>query len=111
MSSSSSGRCSRRNTVLMLTWCGPKPWIASRKAKQTLPKYLYSDLDFVSVRIVTVAEGETSEMHIGFKDTMNAMFVKDLAPTTHRGMHRRVEAAKSGGGNAYVSAITIVPAG
>ncbi len=32
---------------------------------------------------------------------MNALFLKDLALKTHRGMRGRVEAGKSGGGNAY----------
>ena len=40
-------------------------------------------------------------MHIGLKGTMNALFLKDLALKTHRGLRGRIEAGKSGGGNAY----------
>lgn len=40
-------------------------------------------------------------MHIGLKGTMNALFLKDLAAKTHRGLRGRVEKGKSGGGNAY----------
>ncbi|WP_284257338.1 recombinase family protein, partial [Acidocella aquatica] len=62
---------------------------------------LYKRLSFADVRIVTIAEGEISEMHIGLKGTMNALFLKDLALKTHRGLRGRIEAGKSGGGNAY----------
>ena len=62
---------------------------------------LYKRLSFADVRIVTIAEGDISEMHIGLKGTMNALFLKALALKTHRGLRGRVEAGKSGGGNAY----------
>ena len=32
---------------------------------------------------------------------MNALFLKDLAAKTHRGLRGRIEVGKSGGGNAY----------
>ena len=35
------------------------------------------------------------------KGTMNALFLKDLAAKTHRGLRGRVEAGKSGGGICY----------
>jgi DNA invertase Pin-like site-specific DNA recombinase len=50
---------------------------------------------------VTIGEGDISEMHIGLKGTMNALFLKDLAIKTHRGLRGRVSAGKSGGGNSY----------
>jgi site-specific DNA recombinase len=62
---------------------------------------LYQALTFASVGIVTLSEGRVDEMHIGLKGTMNALFLKDLAAKTHRGLRGRVEAGKSGGGNAY----------
>jgi len=62
---------------------------------------LYKRLSFAGVRIVTIGEGDISEMHIGLKGTMNALFLKDLALKTHRGLRGRVEAGKSGGGNSY----------
>jgi DNA invertase Pin-like site-specific DNA recombinase len=62
---------------------------------------LFKRLTFAGVRIVTIAEGEISEMHIGLKGTMNALFLKDLAQKTHRGLRGRIEAGKSRGGNSY----------
>ncbi len=58
----------------------------------------YKHLRFAGVPIVTLAEGEISELHVGLKGTMNALFLKDLAEKTRRGMSGRVEAGKSGGG-------------
>ena len=62
---------------------------------------LYQNLAFTGVGITTLSEGRVDEMHIGLKGTMNALFLKDLAAKTHRGLRGRVEAGKSGGGNAY----------
>ena len=62
---------------------------------------LYKRAKFAGVQIVTLAEGEISELHVGLKGTMNALFIKDLAAKTHRGLRGRVEAGRSGGGNAY----------
>ncbi|WP_338149887.1 recombinase family protein [Kaistia nematophila] len=56
---------------------------------------------FSSVRMVTLAEGEINQLHIGLKGTMNALFLKDLADKTRRGQRGRVEADRSGGGNCY----------
>jgi site-specific DNA recombinase len=62
---------------------------------------LYKHLQFAGVPIVTLAEGEISELHVGLKGTMNALFLKDLAAKTHRGLRGRVEEGKSGGGLCY----------
>ena len=62
---------------------------------------LFKQLTFAGVRIVTLAEGDISELHVGLKGTMNALFLKDLAEKTHRGLEGRVRQGKSGGGNAY----------
>lgn len=62
---------------------------------------IYKRLKFAGVRMVTLSEGEISELHIGLKGTMNALFLKDLADKTRRGLRGRVEAGRSGGGNAY----------
>ncbi|RJL15835.1 recombinase family protein [Paracoccus siganidrum] len=62
---------------------------------------LYQNLTFAGVAIETLAEGRIDEMHIGLKGTMNALFLKDLAAKTRRGLRGRVEAGKSGGGNAF----------
>lgn len=61
----------------------------------------YKHLKFAGVPIVTLAEGEINELHVGLKGTMNALFLKDLAAKTHRGIRGRVEDGKSGGGLCY----------
>ena len=58
---------------------------------------LFKRLRFAGVSIVTIAEGEINEMHIGLKGTMNALALKDLAQKTHRGLLGRVEAGLSAG--------------
>lgn len=50
---------------------------------------LYKHLKFAGVTIVTLAEGEITELHVGLKGTMNALFLKDLAMKTHRGLRGR----------------------
>ena len=62
---------------------------------------VYKRTKFADVTLFTLSEGEISELHIGLKGTMNAIFLKDLAAKTHRGMRGRVEQGKSGGGNSY----------
>ena len=62
---------------------------------------LYKQLAFLGIAIVTRAEGEVTELHVGLKGTMNALFLKDLAIKTHRGIEGRVRQGKSGGGRAY----------
>jgi hypothetical protein len=68
---------------------------------------LYKRLTFAGVRLVTLAEGEISELHVGLKGTMNALFLKDLAAKTHRGLRGRVEQGRSGGGNAFGYAVVV----
>lgn len=62
---------------------------------------LFKRLRFAGVRIVTIAEGDVSEMHIGLKGTMNALFLKDLAQKTHRGLRGRIEAGKAACGKSF----------
>ncbi len=62
---------------------------------------LFKRLTFAGVNIVTLAEGDITHLHIGFKGTMNALFLKDLADKTHRGLRGRIEDGKSGGGLCY----------
>ncbi|MET4349615.1 recombinase family protein [Bradyrhizobium sp. RT9a] len=50
------------------------------------------------MRIVTLSEGDVTHLHVGLKGTMNALFLKDLADKTRRGLRGRVEDGKSGGG-------------
>src|SRR5258707_3638287 len=53
---------------------------------------LYKHLSFSSVKLITVAEGEIAELHVGFKGTMNAIFLKYLRQKVHRGLEGRVRA-------------------
>jgi len=62
---------------------------------------LYKRMAYGGVKIVTLSEGEVSHLHIGLKGTMNALFLKDLADKTRRGLQGRIQLGKSGGGNAY----------
>ena len=62
---------------------------------------LYKQLTFAGVRLITLSEGEINELHVGLKGTMNALFLKDLADKTRRGLEGRVRQGKSGGGNAF----------
>ena len=40
---------------------------------------LFKRLTFAGVRIVTLSEGDIGHLHVGFKGTMNALYLKDLA--------------------------------
>jgi DNA invertase Pin-like site-specific DNA recombinase len=62
---------------------------------------LFKRLRFAGIGLITLSEGEIGDLHIGLKGTMNALFLKDLADKTRRGLRGRVEAGKSGGGNSY----------
>ncbi|MGE5505129.1 MAG: recombinase family protein [Actinomycetota bacterium] len=62
---------------------------------------LYKHLQFAGVRLITKAEGEINELHVGLKGTMNALFIKDLSLKTRRGLEGRVENGKSAGGICY----------
>ena len=62
---------------------------------------VFKRLTFAGIQIITLSEGEVSQLHIGLKGTMNAMFLKDLADKTRRGLRGRVENGRSGGGKCY----------
>ena len=62
---------------------------------------IYKRLQYADITLTTLAEGDVSELHIGLKGTMNALFLKDLAQKTRRGLRGRVEQGLSGGGNSY----------
>jgi site-specific DNA recombinase len=63
--------------------------------------HLYKQLTFQGIRLVTLSEGLISELHVGLSGTMGALYVRQLAEKTHRGLRGRVEAGRSGGGNSY----------
>lgn len=62
---------------------------------------LYKHLSFSGVTLFTLAEGEINELHVGLKGTMNALFLKDLAIKTHRGLEGRIRQGRSAGGRVY----------
>ena len=62
---------------------------------------IYKRMRFVGVGIVTLSEGEINELHVGLKGTMGALYLKDLADKTRRGLRGRIEDGKSGGGLCY----------
>ena len=62
---------------------------------------LFKRLQFAGIRLVPMGEGEIGPLHIVLKGTMNALYLKDPADKTRRGLRGRIEVAKSAGGNAY----------
>jgi site-specific DNA recombinase len=69
---------------------------------------LFKRLTFAGVNIVTLAEGNITHLHVGLKGTMHALFLKDLADKTRRGLRGRVELGKSGGGLCFGYRVTRV---
>src|SRR5262245_46328068 len=62
---------------------------------------IYKRLRHSDIRLFTLSEGEISELHVGLKGTMNALFLKDLALKIRRGQRGRVEAGRIPGGSSY----------
>jgi DNA invertase Pin-like site-specific DNA recombinase len=62
---------------------------------------IYKRLRHFDIHLLTLAEGEISELHVGLKGTMNALFLKDLALKIRRGQRGRVEAGRIPGGSSY----------
>ncbi|MFC0193594.1 recombinase family protein [Aureimonas pseudogalii] len=61
----------------------------------------YERMTFAGVEVWTVADGRISEMHIGLKGTMSAMFLRNLALKTHRGLSGRVREGSFAGGRCF----------
>ena len=61
----------------------------------------HKQMSYQDIPVFTVAEGEISQLHVGLKGTMSALYLKDLAQKTHRGLEGRIEAGKSAGGICY----------
>lgn len=61
----------------------------------------FKQMRFLGIPIVTVAEGEVSELHFYLKGTISSLFLKDLGQKTHRGLEGRVRKGKSAGGVTY----------
>lgn len=62
---------------------------------------IFKRLQYADINLITLGEGKVSELHIGLKGTMNALFLKDLAQKTRRGQRGRVEAGRIPGGKSY----------
>ncbi|WP_185961565.1 recombinase family protein [Telmatospirillum sp. J64-1] len=61
----------------------------------------FKKMSFLGITIETVTEGVVNELHIGLKGTMNALYLKDLADKTHRGMIASVLGGAVPGGQTY----------
>lgn len=62
---------------------------------------LYKRLDFLGVKIFTLADGEIGKLHVGLKGMIASMFVDDLALKTRRGQIGRAKSGRVPGGNCY----------
>lgn len=62
---------------------------------------IYQLITHAEARLVTVEEDDIDEMKIGFKGTMNALFLKGLALKTRRGLLGQVERGRMAGGLSY----------
>jgi site-specific DNA recombinase len=71
----------------------------------------YKQAQFAGVRVVTLAEGEISELHVGLKGTMGALYLRDLADKTRRGLEGRVREGRSGGGLCFGYRVVRGPVG
>ena len=56
---------------------------------------------FAGARIVTLSEGEISEIHLGLSGALSALYLRQLAEKTRRGQAGRVAAGRIAGGRAY----------
>lgn len=54
--------------------------------------HLYKQLTFHGIKLITLSEGLISELHVGLSGTMGALYVRQLAEKTHRGLRGQVEA-------------------
>ncbi|WP_296999694.1 MULTISPECIES: recombinase family protein [unclassified Thalassospira] len=61
----------------------------------------FKKMIFLGVPMETVSEGLINELHIGLKSTMNALYLKDLAEKTHRGVIAAVLRGGVPGGKLY----------
>ena len=62
---------------------------------------LFKLLSYHGVVLLTIGEGEISELHVGLKGAMSALYLKDLAQKTRRGLEGRVRQGRSAGGLSY----------
>ncbi len=68
---------------------------------------IYKRLTHLGIKVITAAEGEVNELHVGLKGTMNALFLKDLAAKIRRGQSGRAAEGLSAGGLPYGYAVDL----
>ncbi|WP_114111888.1 recombinase family protein [Thalassospira xiamenensis] len=61
----------------------------------------FKKMIFLGVPVETVSDGLINELHIGFKSTVNALYLRDLADKTHRGVVAAVLRGGVPGGKLY----------
>ena len=62
---------------------------------------IYKRLKFAGVRIISLSQGEISEIHVGLNGTMAALFLKELGEKTRRGQIGRAVQGRVPGGICY----------
>lgn len=63
--------------------------------------HMHKRLRFRNIAIISLMEGEISELHIGLKGTMSALYLQDLSRRVHRGQKERAINGESTGGKSY----------
>jgi len=61
----------------------------------------FKRMQFLGIQIETLHEGVINELHIGLKGTVNALYLKDLADKTRRGMVAAVLKGSIPGGRTF----------
>jgi len=61
----------------------------------------FRKMRYLDIGLESVSEGVINELHIGFKGTMNALYIVDLADKTRRGMIASVLKGSIPGGRTY----------
>lgn len=61
----------------------------------------YKIMQYNNIKILTLTEGNITELHIAFNGTMNALYLKDLKAKTKRGLQSCIEQGRSAGGLPY----------
>src|SRR5690606_24244474 len=61
----------------------------------------YKIMQYYDIKIVTLTEGDITELHIAFNGTMNALYLKDLKAKTKRGLQSCIEQGRSAGSLSY----------
>lgn len=61
----------------------------------------YDILSFLGITIETVSNGTVSQIDVGLRGTMNALYLSDLADKTRRGMKAAIQRGSAPGGRTY----------